>query len=120
MATSSSPVRIEAEIFEAAKLIGETMSRSAAQQLAHWARIGREVESSGTISQRDLGLVLAGRRSYDTLSPDEQAIVRAEWAERIAQRRAALDLAATFTAEGRSWVELDDDGNVAERNPPHS
>ena len=115
MAMSSSPVRIEAEIFEAAKLVGETMSRSAAQQLAHWARIGREVEASGTISQREIGLALAGRRSYDTLSSDEQAIVRAEWAERISARRAGLDLATRFAAEGNGWVELDDDGNVVER-----
>jgi len=116
MAVSSSPVRIEAEIFEAAKVVGETMSRSAAQQLAHWARIGREVESSGTISQRDIALTLAGRRSYDDLDADEQALVRAEWAERLTERRAGLDLAATFGAEGRSWVELDEDGNVVERN----
>lgn len=115
MAASSSPVRIEMEIFEAAKLVGETMSRSAAQQLAHWARIGREVEASDTISQRDVALVLAGRRHYDELSADEQALVRAEWAERVTERQAGLDLAARFEAEGRSWVELDDDGNVVER-----
>lgn len=119
MAASSSPVRIEAEIFEAAKIVGETMSRSAAQQLAHWARIGREVESSDSISQRDVGLVLGGRRRYDDLRPDEQALVRSEWAERIAERRAGLDLAARFEAEGRSWVELDDDGNVVERTTAH-
>ena len=118
MVTSSSPVRIEAEIFESAKLVGETMSRSAAQQIAHWARIGREVEVSGTISQRDVGLVLDGRRSYDTLDAEEQALVRAEWAERISERRAGLDLATNFAAEGRSWVELDRDGEVIGAHSP--
>ena len=55
--------------------------------------------------------------SYDELSSEEQLVVRAEWAKRIEERRAALDLAGQFTAHGRSWVELDDEGQVIERGP---
>ncbi|MGI8947595.1 MAG: TA system antitoxin ParD family protein [Ornithinimicrobium sp.] len=40
-------------------------SRSAAQQINHWARIGRELEASGKVSQRDIEAVLAGDGSYD-------------------------------------------------------
>lgn len=39
-----------------------------------------------------------------------QASVRAEWGARLEARRAALDLAELFTAEGRSWVEAGPDG----------
>lgn len=91
------------------------MSRSAAQQIAHWAKIGREIESAEGVSARAITEVLAQRSSYDALTDEEQAIVRAEWAERIEQRRAALDMTGEFAAEGRSWVELDDDGQVVER-----
>lgn len=116
MATTS-PARIDDELYASAKLAGEVQSRSASQQVVHWARIGREIEASATISQRDIAEVLAGSRSYDSLSPKEQAVVRAEWSERMDALREALDLAARFAESGRTWVELDDDGNVVERRP---
>ncbi len=114
MATTS-PARIDDELYESAKLAGEVQSRSASQQVVHWARIGRELEASTSISTHDIVEVLAGARSYDALTAKEQAVVRAEWAARAETRRDALDLAARFAAEGRSWVELDDEGNVVTR-----
>jgi hypothetical protein len=114
MATTS-PARIDDELYESAKLAGEVQSRSASQQVVHWARIGRELEASTSISTHDIVEVLAGARSYDALTAKEQAVVRAEWAVRAETRRDALDLAARFAAEGRSWVELDDEGNVVTR-----
>lgn len=114
MATTS-PARIDDELYASAKLAGDVQSRSASQQVAHWARIGREIEASGSISPRDVAAVLAGARSYDTLSPKEQAVVRAEWSTRMTELRSALDLAKDFAAAGRTWVELADDGSVVER-----
>ncbi len=114
---STSPARIDDDLYASAKLVGEALSRSASQQVGHWARIGRELEASATTSQREIAAVLAGARRYDTLSAQEQAIVRAEWSERMDERRAALDLAATFTASGAGYSELDDDGNVVQRPP---
>jgi hypothetical protein len=117
MATTS-PARIEDDLYASAKLAGDALSRSAAQQIAHWARIGREIQASASISHREIADVLAGRVSYDGLDPKEQAVVRAEWGERMAVYREALDLTERFVAEGRTWVELDDDGCVVERDHP--
>jgi ParD-like antitoxin of type II ParDE toxin-antitoxin system len=117
MATTS-PARIEDELYASAKLAGDALSRSASQQIAHWARIGREIQASASISHREIADVLAGRGSYDRLDPKEQAIVRAEWAQRMAVYRERLDLTDRFVADGRSWVELDDDGRVVERDRP--
>jgi hypothetical protein len=114
MATTS-PARIDDDLYASAKLAGQVQSRSASQQVVHWARIGREIEASTSITQRNIAEVLAGGRSYDTLSAKEQAVVRAEWSARMDARRVALDLAEQFAAAGRTWVELDDDGNVVER-----
>jgi hypothetical protein len=114
---STSPARIDDELYASAKLAGDVQSRSAAQQVAHWARIGREIEASSEISPKAIAAVLAGSRSYDRLSPKEQAVVRAEWAARIDERRTSLNLAERFAAEGRSWVELADDGTVVEQAP---
>lgn len=45
------------------------------------------------------------------------AVVRAEWAERMDVRRKELNLAQEFADEGRSYVELDDNGLVVRREP---
>jgi len=117
MATTS-PTRIDDDLFASAKAVGEVMSRSASQQVSHWARIGRELEAAASVSQRSVAGVLAGEQSYDRLTAEEQAVVRAEWSERIDARIASLDLARSLAAEGRSFVELDDDGRVVHRAAP--
>ena len=116
MATTS-PTRVDDDLYASAKLVGEVMSRSAAQQLAHWARIGRELEASGTVSQRAIGEVLAGGQPYDGLNPREQAVVRAEWSERMTAAREGLNFAAEFVAAGESYSELDEDGQVVQVTP---
>jgi hypothetical protein len=114
MATTS-PARIDDDLYASAKLAGEVQSRSAAQQVVHWARIGREIEASAGVSHQEIARVLAGSRSYDSLSAKEQAVVRAEWSARIDTYRDALNLADRFAATGRTWVELDDGGAIVER-----
>ena len=113
----TSPTRIDDELFASAQVVGPLMSRSASQQITHWARIGRELEAADSVSQRAIAEVLAARLDYDHLTAQEQAVVRAEWSERIDARRDALDLAIEFSDEGRSYVELDDDGQVTSRGP---
>ena len=111
----SPSIRIDDEVHASAVSVAPLMSRSAAQQISHWARIGRELESSREISQRDIERVLACEASYDDLGVREQAVVRAEWSERTEQRLRELDLAARFAATGEPYAELDDDGNVVIR-----
>ena len=111
------PTRIDGELHASAAMVGGVMSRSATQQLNHWARIGREVEASESISQRSVAEVLNGRRPYDELNAHEQAVVRAEWAERLEARLEALDLGDELAGEGRAYAELDDAGRVAVHRP---
>jgi hypothetical protein len=114
LAASSTPTRVSQALYDDAKVAGDVLSRSTAQQIDHWARIGREVEASPDISASAVAEVLRGRRSYDTLSnPDEQAVVRAAWAERIEQLHAELDMRKVVG--GRSYAELDESGNVVIR-----
>lgn len=116
--TTTSPARIDDDLYASAKLAGSVQSRSASQQVAHWARIGREIEASSSISAKEILAVLAGSKSYDGLDPKEQAVVRAEWSTRMDEARGSLDLSAQFAESGRTWVELDDKGRVARRGGP--
>jgi hypothetical protein len=116
--STSAPTRIDADLFAAAKAAGELLSRSAAQQINHWARLGRELEASAGVSARDVAAVLAGRASYDDLAAREQAVVRAEWDERMTALRDALDLQIEFVAAGDTWTEADADGRTVVRGVP--
>ena len=109
------PMRVDGDLFDAAKSVGAVASRSAAQQISHWARIGRELEASPVTSLRDIQRVLAGQAAYDELGERSQAVVRAYWDEQMAERLAHLDLAAEFTQAGRSWTEADKQGHAVER-----
>src|SRR5690606_38191371 len=107
----SPPTRVESDVYAAAQAAGSMHARSTAQQLTHWARIGRELERS-VVSQAAIDDVLRGRRRYDSLHDYDQAVVRATWAEAMNDVAAGTDLPGEFTALGRSWSELDEDGNV--------
>ncbi len=56
--------RIDDDVFAAAKISAAEMSRSAAQQINHWARIGRELEATRGITLHRIREVLAGRARY--------------------------------------------------------
>lgn len=109
---STMSLRVGDDLLASAKVAADASGRSAAQQIGYWAKLGRELERSESVSVREITEVLAGARSYDDVGPKEQAVVRAEWAERIEERRAALNLAAAFAAEGRSWVEMSPTGDT--------
>lgn len=109
---STMPLRVGDDLLASAKLAADATGRSAAQQIGYWAKLGRELERSGSVSVREVAEVLAGARSYDDLDAKSQAAVRAEWDARIEARREALNLAERFAAEGRSWVEAGPDGTT--------
>ncbi len=115
---STMPLRIGDELLSSGRVAAEQSGRSTAQQIAHWAKLGRELERSGSVSVREISEVLAGARAYDELDPKAQAVVRAEWAERVEARLASLDLPAELAAEGRSWVELAPDGTTIRHPAP--
>lgn len=117
MANSSTPIRLDAELLETAKLVGSRQSRSAAQQIAHWARVGREIEASRSMSAHAIAAVLAGRGSYDALDAEDQAVVRAEWTNRVDAVADGIDLASEFTASGRrTWIDIAPDGTIVRRD----
>ena len=116
MANSTTPIRLDAELLETAKLAGRRQSRSAAQQIAHWARVGRELEASRSVSAHAIAAVLAGRRAYDSLDAEDQAVVRAEWANRLDADADGIDLSSEFQATGRrTWIDIAPDGTIVRR-----
>lgn len=114
------PTRIDGNLFEAARVAGERNSRSAAQQLDHWARIGRELETSPSVTHHSIEGVLSGNVGYDTLGEQAQAIVRAEWDVRISAKIAGLNFEEQLTKAGKPWAEADGAGALKMHGTPSS
>lgn len=111
------PTRVDGELFAASKVAGDIQSRSAAQQLDHWARIGRELEESPTVTLDAINRVLTGQAPYDGLPDEAQAVVRVSWNEQISARIAGLDFEGRLREAGRPWAEADAEGNAVVRRP---
>lgn len=110
----SPPTRLDDDVYAAARTAAAAQSRSVAQQLSHWARLGRELEAGG-LASADATRVLTGAASYDDIAGPAQAIVRAAWDDQIDTAIGDLDLPGRFAAAGRGWVDADDDGNPIHR-----
>lgn len=109
------PTRVDQDLFEAAKAAGALHSRSAAQQLVHWAQVGRALEAAPSFAQGAIARVLAGQAPYDDLPDLAQAVVRVEWDDRVASTLTKLDFTEALHAAGEPWAEADEDGNLVVR-----
>lgn len=56
-------------------------------------------------------------RAYDELPDDEQAVRRAELPAQMDALREELDLTREFAEAGRTYVGLDEDGQIVRYNP---
>ncbi|MGH8480942.1 MAG: TA system antitoxin ParD family protein [Nevskiaceae bacterium] len=110
-------MRLDPELTRSAEPVASRMSRSVPEQIAHWARIGRELERSPEVSVAQVRKVLEGAAQYDALPAREQALVRAAWLERMQALGAALDLEREFAASGYRYAELDSRGAVTVHEP---
>jgi hypothetical protein len=79
---ANTPTRIDDDLFAPAKAVG------------------------AALSQRDIARVLAGDQSYDSLTAHEQAVVRADWDERMTALREGLDFTAELSERGLDWADV--------------
>ena len=114
------PTRVARDLLDAAAAEGKRASRSAKQQLDHWARVGRSVSLQTTASRRRIEAVLAGALPMSSLRPDERTIVNAELDAAITARAKATNFGDVLAAEGVITVALDDNGALVQYNPDGS
>lgn len=114
---ASTPSRIAADIAAGAAAIAPTEHRSITEQINYWARIGMQVERSGSLAHRRVLAVANGEAQFSTLSPDERIVAHALVDAGIAERASSERFGAAARAAGQTTVSLDDDGNVIEIAP---
>lgn len=114
---ASAAIRVDEDLYADARSVGALMSRSAQQQLTHWARLGRALEASSSSSAPRIVEVLSGTSSYDDLTASEQAQVRTVWEEQLHGLDDGMDLSAELDATGVASSELDATGALVTRDP---
>src|SRR4051794_37069484 len=111
------PTRVAADLFDSAAVEGKRQSRSAKQQLDHWARVGRAVSMTQTAARRRVEAALAGELPERELFPEERAVFSAELDTSISEAARSTSFGTRLTARGITTVALDDDGVLTRYHP---
>lgn len=109
--------RVAADLLESAAAEGRRQSRSAKQQLDHWARVGRAVSSHQTAARQRVEAALAGKLDLRELSVEEGVVFNAEISAAIQENLANVNYGQALSARGITTVALDDDGQLVEQRP---
>jgi hypothetical protein len=112
--------RVAADLVDSAAAEGARQSRSAKQQLDHWARVGRAVSAQHTASRRRVEAALAGTLAMSELSVEEGVVFNAEISAAIEENLARTHYGDTLAASGVTTVALNEAGDIVEHRPDGS
>ncbi|MGP4054910.1 TA system antitoxin ParD family protein [Mycobacterium sp. 4D054] len=118
--TTDRVTRVAADLMDSAAAEGARQSRSAKQQLDHWARVGRAVSSQHSVARRRVEAALAGDIHLRELTDEEGVVFNAEISAAVQERLASADYGAVLAARGITAVALDDDGEIVQYAPDGS
>lgn len=114
------PTRVAADLLEAAAVEGARQSRSAKQQLDHWARVGRAVSAQDAAARLRVEAALAGELALRELTADERAVVNAEIDAAVSARASSISFGQVLAARGMATVALDEHGALTRYYPDGS
>ena len=109
--------RVAADLMESATTEGARQSRSAKQQLDHWARVGRAVSSQQSAARRRVESALAGDLDTNDLSVEEGVVFNAEISAAIEESLARTKYGDVLAARGITMVAMNDEGQIVEYWP---
>lgn len=109
--------RVAADLIDSAAAEGARQSRSAKQQLDHWARVGRAVSTQQTASRRRVETALAGELAMSELTVEEGVVFNAEISASIEESLARTNYGDLLAARGITTVALNDAGEIVEYRP---
>ncbi len=118
--TADRVTRFAADLLDSAAAEGARQSRSAKQQLDHWARVGRAVSSQHSAARRKVESALSGETPLSELTTEEGAVFNAEIAASIEESLARADYGTTLAARGITTVAIDEHGEIVQYRPDGS
>jgi ParD-like antitoxin of type II bacterial toxin-antitoxin system len=118
--TADRVTRVAADLMDSAAAEGARQSRSAKQQLDHWARVGRAVSSEQTAARLRVEAALNGELELRELSVEEGTVFNAEIAAAIQENLAESNYGKLLAERGITTVALDENGDIVEHRPDGS
>jgi len=115
--TADRVTRVAADLLDSAAVEGARQSRSAKQQLDHWARVGRAVSSQQTAARRRVESALAGDLKLRELSVEEGVVFNAEIAAAVQEKLAESNYGKLLAERGITTVALNEEGEIVEHRP---
>ena len=115
--TADRVTRVAADLLDSAAVEGARQSRSAKQQLDHWARVGRAVSSQQTAARRRVESALAGDLELRELSVEEGVVFNAEIAAAVQEKLAESNYGKLLAERGITTVALNEEGEIVEHRP---
>ena len=110
-------IRFAADLVDSAAVEGGRQSRSAKQQLDHWARVGRAVSSQHSASRRRVESALAGELDVLELTVEEGVVFNSEVTAAVEESLARTHYGHRLAAGGVTTVALDEHGRIVEYRP---
>ena len=111
------PTRVAADLMDAAAIEGARQSRSAKQQLDHWARVGRAVSAQTSAARRRVEAALSGELDERDLNPEERVVFNAELDTSISEAARTVRFGEVLAGRGVTTVALDEDGRLTRYHP---
>ncbi len=111
------PTRIASDLLDSATVEGARQSRSAKQQLDHWARVGRVVCAQQSAARMRVEAAFAGTLPLSQLSGEEAVVFNAEVQARVEENLRSIELGAVLNARGITTVSLNENGGLVEYRP---
>ena len=118
--TASIPTRVAADLAASAASVAPTEDRTITEQINYWARIGMQVERSGSLASRRLLAVASGEAQFSTLTVDERTVAHALIDAQIAARASQQRFGPAARTAGQLTVSLDSDGHLISISPDGS
>jgi hypothetical protein len=106
-----------ADLLDSAAVEGARQSRSAKQQLDHWARVGRAVSMTQSAARRRVEAALAGELPERDLTVEERTVFNAELDASISQAARTLRFGDVLASRGVTTVALDEKGALIRYHP---
>lgn len=118
-AAATDVIRIKHALKQQAELEGKVLNRRAAEQIEHWATLGRTLERMEGVSLNRVRDCLEAKHNVDELNLEEKALVYATL-HKYETHAVFPDFAAIKQQSGLAYTELNADGEVVRIQPDGS
>lgn len=115
-AVATDVIRVKHSLKQQAELEGKVLNRRAAEQIEHWATLGRTLERMEGVSLNRVRDCLEARHNVDELNLEEKALVYATL-HNYETHAVFPDVAQIKQQSGLAYTELNADGEVIRIQP---